>query len=315
MPTPPTARRVTTRQPARGLESLAALSGRLTERDRWLLRMLAEHQVLTTTQITALAFPSPRTATRRMGIMHELRAVERFRPLLVTGSAPLHFVLGETGARVVAEENTTTLTQLGYRTDRALAIAVSPRLRHTTGVNSLFTALATTPGGRLARWWSERRCAALWGDLARPDGYGRWHDHATGTITDFFTEYDTGSENLPRVVGKLAGYAALTDRTQITTPVLFWFPTPAREHAFRERLPSGGEMPVATASPTAGLPGAAVWLPAGYTGPRRRIGELRAVWPGLTPAGEEGGTGAGVLPWPAPTPIPPEPAQPFGGTS
>jgi hypothetical protein len=215
---------------------------------------------------------------------------------------------------MVAEENGTTLAQLGYRNDRALAIAVSPRLRHTTGTNSLITSLATAPGGRLARWWSERRCAALWGDLARPDGYGRWHDHTTGTATDFFAEYDTGSENLPRVVGKLGGYAALTDRTQITTPVLFWFPTPAREDAFRERLPGNG-VPVATASPRAGPPGGAVWLPAGHTGPRRRIGELRGVWPALTRAGEDSGAGPAVLPWPAPIPIPPEPGQPFGGTS
>ena len=37
---------------ARSPGLLAALAARLTIRDRWLLRMLHEHRVLTTTQIT-----------------------------------------------------------------------------------------------------------------------------------------------------------------------------------------------------------------------------------------------------------------------
>ena len=41
---------------ARSPGLLAALAARLTARDRWLLRMLHEHRVLTTTHITQLAF-------------------------------------------------------------------------------------------------------------------------------------------------------------------------------------------------------------------------------------------------------------------
>ena len=37
-----------------------ALAGRLTARDRWLLRMLHEHRVLTTSQIIQLAFGTTR---------------------------------------------------------------------------------------------------------------------------------------------------------------------------------------------------------------------------------------------------------------
>ena len=36
----------------------ATLAWRLTPRDRWIIRMLHEHRVLTSNQITALAFPS-----------------------------------------------------------------------------------------------------------------------------------------------------------------------------------------------------------------------------------------------------------------
>src|SRR5579875_1115892 len=221
---PRTAGRVT-----RGPELAAALAARLTARDRWLLRMLHEHRVLTTGQITQLAFGTSRAATARLLTLYQLRAIDRFRPLVPAGSAPLYFVLDEAGAAVLAAEDGITPAELGYRRDRALAIALSPQLGHACGANGVFTALAATarhtPGTRLDCWWSERRCAALWGGTARPDGYGRWHAPAPGggiTSTDFFLEYDTGTENLTRLITKLAGYATLAARTHITTPVLFW---------------------------------------------------------------------------------------------
>ena len=191
---------------------LAALAARLTARDRWLLRMLHEHRVLTTTHITQLAFGTPRAATARLLALYQLRAIDRFRPLAPSGSAPLHFVLDEAGAYLLAAEDGITPGQLGYRRDRALAIALSVQLAHATGTNSVFCALAAqgrrAGNAALTCWWSERRCAALWGDLARPDGYGQWTEHtpAGPAVTDFFLEYDTGSENLHRVAAKLTGY-------------------------------------------------------------------------------------------------------------
>jgi len=302
---------------------LAALAARLTTRDRWLLRMLAEHRVLTTTQITQLAFGTTRAAALRLLLLYQHQAIDRFRPLAITGSAPWHFVLGPAGAHVLAAEDAISLTQLGYRRDRALAIALSPRLAHTTGTNAFFTALAAqaraTPGAGLSCWWSERRCAALWGDLARPDAYGRWHEHTpTGpAATEFFLEYDTGTEDLPRLAAKLTGYAALTARTAITTPVLFWLPSPRREAALHTllaatRTGSITRVPVATATPalTSGPAGPA-WLPAGQPGPRRRLAQLAAAWP-ATPTPDPGpGAQPGEpasrlgLPWYPPTPTPP----------
>jgi Replication-relaxation len=314
-------------------ELLAALAGRLTARDRWLLRMLHEHRVLTTPQITQLAFGTTRAATMRMLTLHRFRAVDRFRPLIPVGSAPLHFVLGEAGAQVLAAEDALTPAQLGYRRDRALATALSPQLAHTTGVNGFFTALAACARrghGELSCWWPERRCAALWGDLARPDGYGRWREPAHGGVAeaDFFLEYDTGSEDLPRLVAKLAGYRMLAARTGIVTPVLFWLPSPRREAALRTRLTddsSGGmipAVPVATATPALTSPegpAGAVWLPAGRAGPRRRLAQLGAAWPIPAPAspppaaGQSGvldgpgdtGPASPGLPWHPPAPTPP----------
>lgn len=319
---------------ARSPGLLAALAARLTARDRWLLRMLHEHRVLTTTQITQLAFGTTRAATARLLTLYQLRAVDRFRPLATSGSAPLHFVLDDAGACLLAAEDGITPGQLGHRRDRALAIALSVQLTHATGTNSVFCALAAhgrqAQNAALRCWWSERRCAALWGDLARPDGYGQWTEHAPAgpAGTDFFLEYDTGSENLARVAAKLNGYRDLAARTGITTPVLFWLPTARREAGLRALLAStahgrpgpqpGGAfpgVPVATTTPQAAAggsgPAGAIWLPTGQPGPRLRLTQAGGTRPAPLPttatgqpADDTGPPGTG-LPWHPPAPAPP----------
>ena len=74
---------------ARSPQLAAALAARLTARDRWLLRMICEHRVLTTGQVTQLAFGTTRAATARMTTLYQYRAVDRFRPcLLYTSPSP-----------------------------------------------------------------------------------------------------------------------------------------------------------------------------------------------------------------------------------
>ena len=317
---------------ARSPQLAAALAARLTARDRWLLRMLCEHRVLTTGQITQLAFGTTRAATARLAVLYQYRAVDRFRPLAAAGSSPLHFILDEAGAMLLAAEDGTTPADLGYRRDRSMAIALSPRLAHDTGANGIFTALAAAARASAGRqalecWWGERRCAAAWGECARPDGYGRWTERVPGqppATVDFFLEYDTGSEPLRRVIAKLAGYAALAARTGITTPVLFWLRSPSREAALHARLagppPPGvrdaacaGQIPgvpVATAARgiTPGGPAGAAWLPAASPGPRLRLAQLTP--PGTAPAGgsqpdETESIPPGGLAWHPPDPAPP----------
>ena len=317
---------------ARSPQLAAELSARLTARDRWLLRMLCEHRVLTTAQVTQLAFGTTRAATARMTTLYQYRAVDRFRPLAPAGSSPLHFILDEGGAMLLAAEDGITAADLGYRRDRSMAIALSPRLAHDTGANGIFTSLAAAArasSGRQALecWWGERRCAATWGGHARPDGYGRWTEQLPGrpaATVDFFLEYDTGTEPLRRVVAKLAGYAALAARTGITTPVLFWLRSPSREAALHARLagppPPGIRdaasaaqipgVPVATAVPGTSPqgPAGAAWLPAGSPGPRLRLAQLAppgTAPDGSGPDGEEPGGPPGGLPWHPPDPAPP----------
>ena len=273
------------RRPAVTADLLAVLAGRLTGRDRWMIGMLAEHRVLTTAQLTALAFTGRREAERRLAALWSWRVVDRFRPQtpLGGGSAPFHWVLDDAGAAVLAAGHGLTDAEFGYRRATALAIAHSQRLGHTVGTNTLLAALATahaatTAGadelgtgaggserpvaGRLVDWWGERRCTAAWGDLVRPDAAATWQTTtpAAGTAAGsaagggaavgflgFAVEYDTGTETLARVAAKLADYADLAAAAGQVLPVLFWLPSLARESALHDRLDPTGLL-VATAA-------------------------------------------------------------------
>jgi hypothetical protein len=268
---------------------VAGLARRLTGRDRRVLDLLYEHRVLTTAQITQVAFGTDRYTRRRLAILYAYRAVDRFRPFRPRGgSAPWHYVLDEAGALIVAQARGTTVQELPFRRDRALDIALSPALAHTVAVNGFFAALAASarrdPAAELTVWWTERQCRRAWPEGIRPDGYGRWRVTTGGTAreTDFFLEYDRGTETLARVAAKLDGYASLAGRTGYRTPVLFCLPGPGREQALRPLI---GSAPVPVATTTAALAGLAepgrppepapeggpagpVWLP---TGTRRRV--------------------------------------------
>lgn len=275
---------VNTPAPVTRRAALAELAARLTTRDRWLLHALRENQVLTGPQIARLAFTGARTANRRLAILtNDLRVIDRFRPLRATGSAPEHYVLGAYGAQVLAAEAGVTIKQLGYHRSRALGIAHSPRLRHTVGVNEVYSHLAAAtpsgdndPGGALTAWWSELTCFHLYGDLARPDAFGRWQAPGPrgGTrAVEFFLEYDTGTENLDRLLGKLDGYARLAAVTNTDTPVLFWLQSPLRERSLHRLLAlTPPQVPAATATPAAcqdiGITGP-IWELAARRTPRR----------------------------------------------
>lgn len=304
---------------------VAQLAARLTPRDRWLLRMLGEHPVLTSAQITALSFGRTRTANRRLKILTEqMQVVERFRPRVESGSAPEHYVLAPLGAVFLAAERGITVKQLGYQRQRAIGIAFSPRLAHTVGANEVFTALAAqgrTGPGRLTAWWSERTCLALWGDLARPDGYGRY---SLGPRTlDFFLEYDTGTERLEQVIDKLPRYQRLAKATGIDSPVLIYLHSAGRERALHRLLASDPPpVPVATTTAKAAAAGGAgpagpAWKIAGRSlSHRLHLIELAAyaTAPNPAPPAPEQAVGAPGYTagswYPPPPPLPPEPAEP-----
>jgi len=269
------------RRPARlaGVDPLTVLA-RLTDRDRALCRLLAEHRVLTTGQITELTFTSPTTAQHRLVVLHRLGVLARFRRYRPAGSEPWHYLLDVVGARLVAAEAGVDPPSPAVLRARTLALAASSHLDHRVGVNGFFTSLAgyaRRSGGTAAleAWWSERRTVGEYGDFVRPDGYGVWRED--GRRVAFFLEHDTGTETLTRVVAKLAGYTDLADTdTDVgghPTVLLFWLPGPRREAALRRAL-GVPTIPIATASPTLGGPAGPVWLPLGSDGPRQPLAAL-----------------------------------------
>jgi hypothetical protein len=293
--------------------------------------MLHEHRVFTTQQVVALCYPTMRAANHRLLDLFKWRIVDRFQPFISSGTAPMHYVLDIAGAVALAYEDGLDPKQLGYRHEDAIGIAHSLRLAHTVGINGFFTALVARsrrPGarGRLTAWWSEQRCRRLFGDMVRPDAYGRWRED--NHETEFFLEFDFGTESLSTLASKLSGYEKLATATGITTPVLIWLPTNRRETAARRALAEAlshldhpALVPLATsAADLAGAvdgnnPAIARWLPiiepsAPRPG-RLRLAELAQPWPHLatpTPAPTAPSTHGQPEPTEliAPHPLPPQ---------
>ena len=255
---------------------VAELAGRLTDRDRQLCRLLWEHRVLTSHQLTHLAFGHLDTAEDRLRTLTRLGVLDRFRPRRDTGSAPYHYVLGPLGAATLAAEQQITVAELGYRRGTALAIAHHQRLPEIVAVNSFFCALTAHarhhPDTELAHWLSQRRCHTIWGTLVQPHGFGRWRDH--DSALEFFLHY-AGQEPMSGLIAALADYDALAQATpKLATNVLVWLTSPQRETELHRTVPPRPYL-LATASPHPGSnPADAIWLPLGSTGPRRHLADL-----------------------------------------
>ncbi|MEU4574628.1 replication-relaxation family protein [Nonomuraea sp. NPDC023979] len=270
----------------------------LTPRDYEILQHLLHHRVLTTHQLQRLFFTTPQPTRRRLGILRNLGMITPYRPWSPTGSYPHHWVLGRAGAELLALRDQTTIKDLGYHPDRSMSVAVSSVRSHQVGVNDFFVNLAHLarhrPDTHLRAWLSEKQCAKIWGDLARPDAYGCWAEN--GHQIDFFLEHDTGSMTLAKVTGKLASYSDLADTTRIVTPVLFWLPNRTREANLRKLIITT-DLPIATAVQTEldDGPAGPCWLPvtAHSDHERMRLADLVNGWPHLTlgQAPEQAATG------------------------
>ncbi|WP_239311680.1 replication-relaxation family protein [Frankia sp. Cj3] len=308
-------------------EHLANLTPHLTPRDRWIARLLFEHRVLTTHQLVQAGWTTRRTANERLLALYRWRVIDRFQPHspLGTGMPPAHYVCDVAGAAVLAAEDSIDLKDTGYRHDRALGVAHWPQLAHRVAVNGFFTHLIAharqpNPPGTLTAWWSEARCRRAFGDIVRPDAYGRWSS-SRGDI-EWFLELDWATEPYPRLAAKIGNYGRLAAATGIATPVLFWFPTAGRETRARRALANAAGLdqpdavPVATTAATLAPPEAqldpafARWLPLAHSrAGRLTLDQLPRAWPrlpALAPVTDRPGetlAGAGLRP---PAPMPPE---------
>ena len=254
------------------------LAARLTPRHRYVLRVLLDHRVLTTTHIAQLAYPSQDRARHNMALLDQLptagrpnsaELVERFRPPRPPGegTSPIHYVIGPAGAQVLAAESGIPLSELGYRRDRLVDWSRSPELPHLLGINGIFASLADGarhhPCAELADWRPEHQCG--FARPAHPDAFGTWREGGpNGVSVYFFLEYDTGSEPLPKVVHKLRGYQRLARINGFTTPVLIWTSSPRREAHLHAKI---GTPPIPVFTTTSQArngplgPAGSVWLP------------------------------------------------------
>jgi hypothetical protein len=266
-----------------GVGDIADELRRIMPRDQWLLDLLHDHHVLTTEQITAIAFPTPKKARRRLGLLHTRGVLDRFRHAVRPGSQSWRWTLGVVGAGIVAASRGQPLPRPAAVRASVNRLAASPRLEHLLGVNQVFCALLAharrTPGTELRVWWPERRATTECGNLVRPDGHGVWAEH--GRVVPFWLEYDTGTEQLSRLVEKITGgYAHLTG-TRLQYPVLFWLPNTAREdhlHALLARTGAAHTVTVATAATDHApnvSPAGPVWRVAGHGG-RVRLAAIPA---------------------------------------
>ncbi|WP_312867681.1 replication-relaxation family protein [Amycolatopsis pithecellobii] len=151
---------------------------------------------------------------------------------------------------------------------------------------------------------------------------------------EWFVEFDFGTETLSRLAGKLARYERLADATGITTPLLVWLPSAAREANTRRVLAEAlrgldrpARVPVATTNGEAtGDPldmAARRWRRVGASDAVGRVAlaELPTLWPDL-PASAPRGVGhrpASAIPANArvelapPSPMPPPDPARLGG--
>jgi hypothetical protein len=257
---------------ARARNPLAA-HPHLTRRDRDLLTLLEDHQVMTSDQLARVFFTHLRTCQLRLDVLRGLDLLDRFRfARPYGGTEPWKWVLGYAGARFQAAAAARPAPTERAHREHTLRLSANPSLDHLLTTNEFFarlhhtartgrdTADGPTSGGeaRVDRWWAERTATARFPSI-QPDGHGMWTAH--GRTIGFHLECDLGTENLTRLTGKLPGYARLAAAGGPTYPVLFWLPSPERETNL-QRLLRDDPPPVTVATATHdGDPAGAVWLP------------------------------------------------------
>lgn len=225
-------------------DDLLSISWRLQPRDYVIAHLLSEHRFLTTDQIAAVLFHSPRTCRNRLDVLRTLGFVDWFMPVHpVAGRLPVHWVPGRLSARYVAlYHGQPAPSGRAMREQRDAHPSAATRLghlAHADGTNQFFidllTHARTHPRARLTRWWSAARTFAKVNHNTRPDGHGVWQEGDDEVA--FFLEHDTGTESHPARAAKISGYRTLRDK-HMPWPVLFWLPTTAIETHLHQHLAS-----------------------------------------------------------------------------
>jgi hypothetical protein len=189
---------------------LRARASAIDERDHQVLLHLLEHKVLTTHQIQSLCFGSLRRCQHRMRELKDLGLVSSFQVGrgFGEGRPPACWYLTKPGLVEIADAKDVRLSDLpwvpghSYRSNKLLA--------HRLRVSAFFCALAEASraheGHCLATWrpehWVRPKAAEV-----KPDGFGRYLH--PGGASEFYLEYDRGTEAFGALSRKLEGYLRL----------------------------------------------------------------------------------------------------------
>jgi hypothetical protein len=255
--------------------SLLAIYPHVTSRDRLLLQLLDEHQVLTTGQIHRMLFSARRTCQIRLNELAALGLVERFRfPRDGGGSQPWHWALGHNGHRFQAAANERPEPTVRASNQTVQRLSANPRLTHLVLANEFFVRLVEHarrhPDARLDRWWSEQVTTRQFRTITA-DGHGLFS--VDDVTAGFFLEADTGTEPHGRLVAKLDRYARLIRRGGPQYPVLFWLGSEQREEHLHQLLAGQNTTVTVATAVHASDPAERVWLARGTTG-RVALAEL-----------------------------------------
>ncbi|HET8893337.1 MAG TPA: replication-relaxation family protein [Gaiellaceae bacterium] len=194
-------------------ERVFELARHLTERDREIVQMLFEQQVLTTDQLALLFFSSRRRAQDRLLFLYRHRVVDRFYPPAPFGygKAQAHWLLDEAGAILVAARLGVERKKLGWQ--RRDDWGSHPQLAHRLGTNrfvtDLIAATLTDPTLGVTVWLGPAAAARrldVSKHLSTPWPDGGFELACPAGLIDCHLEWDRGTETKQQLQDKLFAY-------------------------------------------------------------------------------------------------------------
>lgn len=258
-------------------EFLSAYSS-LQQRDAWVVRMLAEHQTISTPQLVDLGFAADAAAAeKRLSLLVRRGWLNRFGPGITEHwySKDIMWCIGPYGAYYADLDDRPVSPAQVYRDTYRLV--TNRHLSHLQAINQFFVDLAAyarthPPTTDLQTWWSPRICSRT---IASPR-YKAWHgeyasDHRR---VPFWLEVDDGYIRPATLARHVHRYQPFAARSGIGN-VLFLTGDADRESELRRHLSHLNVvgLEVATSHRGLGNPATDVWLLL-TGGPRRALHEL-----------------------------------------
>lgn len=236
------------------------LARTLDLREREILRALFDYEVLLTYQLRVLFFSSLRRCQDSLKNLKDSILVERDTPSGVgTGRGQSMWTLIEDGVRVVAVLMGKARSQIEWMPRHSFH-AADRHLDHTLGVNRFFVSLVGAsllhPAHGLEKWVPAKQVESS-NNWVTHDGFGRYQHE--GGASDFYLEYDRGTEWHDQLVRKIRGYLLMaikwTEEGAKHFPnVLVLVPNEKRERAFDRAMLAAAESLEITPTTAVALP-------------------------------------------------------------